>query len=121
MLEKVIPCITCPIGCAITVRGEGSEIVRMTGNQCKRGEEYARNEFIHPERILTTTVMLEGTDNPLLPVRSDKPIPKELLIPCMQEIRNVRIAAPIPRYQTIIPDILGTGANIVATGEAKGR
>lgn len=117
MTEKTITCITCPIGCDIVVRGEGETIASMAGNQCKRGEEYARNEFIHPVRILTTTIRVEGaTSTPLVSVRSDKPVPKELLLRCMEEIKAATVNAPVSRYDVIISDILGTGANIRATG-----
>ena len=119
MTEKVITCITCPIGCNITVRGEGKEISCMEGYQCKRGEEYARNEFIHPVRILTTTVRVEGADCPLVPVRSDKPIPRELLMQCMEKIKTVVVEAPVFRRDVIIPNVLGSDANIIATGSVK--
>ena len=119
MIEKVITCITCPVGCDITVRGEGEKISGMEGYQCKRGEEYAHNEFIHPVRILTTIVKVDGGNAPLVAVRSDKPVPKELLLDCMQKIKTVRVKSPVRRYDVIIPNILGTGANMVATGEVK--
>lgn len=119
MVEKIITCITCPIGCDIVVSGEGDGILSMKGNQCKRGEEYASKEFMHPVRILTTTVKVNGADTPLLPIRSDKPVPQELLMQCMDEIRNVRVTPPISRYDVIIAHILGTDVNIVATGEVK--
>jgi len=119
MAEKIITCITCPVGCDILVRGEGETISHMEGCQCKRGEEYAQNEFIHPVRILTTTVKVEGADAPLVSVRSDKPVPKELLFECMNEIKAVTVEAPVSRYDVIIPNILGTGVNICATGTAK--
>jgi len=117
MTEKLITCIICPIGCNITVRGEGAEISDMQGNQCKRGMEYASNEFAHPVRILTTTVRVLGADRPLIPVRSDKPIPKELLLQCMETIKTAVAETPIHRYDILVPNILGTGANIVATDE----
>lgn len=119
MTEKKITCITCPLGCNIVVRGEKESIVYMKGNQCKRGEEYARNEFIHPVRILTTTVKVEGADCPLIAVRSDRPVPQGLLMQCMEEIKNVSMKAPVSRYDVIISNILGTNANIVATGETR--
>jgi len=119
MTEKIITCITCPIGCNIIVRGAGEEIFYMEGYQCKRGEEYARNEFVHPVRILTTTVKVEGADCPLIPVRSDKPVPQELLMQCMEKIKDVVVESPVFRYDVIIPDILGTGANIMSTGEVR--
>ena len=118
MDERVITCITCPVGCDITVRGGDNRITAMEGNQCKRGEEYARAEFFHPARILTTSVKVEGASAPLVPVRSDKPIPKKLLFACMEEIKAVTVTAPVSRYDVIIADILGTGANICATGTA---
>lgn len=117
MTKKIITCITCPLGCTIAVCGEGGEIASMEGSKCKRGEEYAQNEFTHPVRILTTTVRVENADSPLVAVRSDKPISKKLLMQCMAEIKNVAVMAPVRRYDIIIPNILGTDANIVATGE----
>lgn len=117
MTEKIITCITCPIGCAITVRGKKEEIVSIEGNQCVRGEEYARNEFINPMRILTTTIKVIGSDQPLVAVRSDKPIPRKMLMACMKEIVKAEVSAPVKRYDVLILNILNTGANIVATGE----
>ncbi|MGI6402858.1 MAG: DUF1667 domain-containing protein [Oscillospiraceae bacterium] len=117
MREKNIICTICPIGCHITVRGEDQVVHSIEGNQCLRGEEYARNEFIQPMRILTTTVKVEGGDTPLLPVRSDRPVPLEKLMECMEVIKEVSVSKPVNRYQVIIPNILGTEANIVATGE----
>ena len=32
----------------------------VSGNRCVRGEEYGKNEYLHPKRMLTTTVKLEG-------------------------------------------------------------
>jgi len=118
MTEKNIICIVCPVGCHITVRGEGQTVHSIEGNQCSRGVEYARNEFIQPVRILTTTVRVEGGRTPLLPVRSDRPVPLEKLMACMDVIKEVTVSTPVHRYQVIVPNILGTGANIVATGEA---
>ena len=119
MREKIITCITCPIGCDIVVRGEDRIVSHLEGNQCKRGEEYARNEFSHPVRILTSIVKVSGADVPLVPVRSDKPIPLELFMQCMEKIKSVTVAAPVLRYDVIIPNILGTDANILATGEVE--
>jgi CxxC motif-containing protein len=117
-MEKRITCITCPLGCEISVIGEGAEIQSMSGQGCKRGEEYARNEFIHPLRILTSTVKVSGSTVPLAAIRTSKPIPKELLFPGMEEIRKLRTEAPVKRGEILLPNILGTGADIVVTGEA---
>ena len=68
-----------------------------------------------PVRILTSTVKVDGEDR-LVPVRSDRPIPKELLMDCMAVIRRTVVKAPVSTYDIIIPDVCGCGANIVATG-----
>ncbi len=114
-MRKDIICTICPIGCNISVEGEGENISSISGYSCKRGIEYGKNEFSHPVRILTTTVKVAGTDQ-LLPVRSSKPIPKELIMQCMEEIRKVNASGKTKRYDVIIPNICESGADIVATG-----
>ncbi len=114
-MNKEIICTVCPRGCHIQVEGDGENVKSLSGNACKRGETYANAEYAHPVRILTTTVKLAGEAYGLLPVRSSKPIPKELQGACMEEIRKVEVARPIARYDVIIENILGTGADIVAT------
>ena len=116
MQAKKIICTVCPIGCPITVRGEGEQIVSMDGCGCKRGEAYASGEFIHPVRILTSTIKVEGGNVPLVPVRSLRPVPKELLLQCMDEIRRISVKPPINRYDVLIANILGTDIDIVASG-----
>ena len=116
MQQKKIICTVCPIGCNIIVRGEGEQIESMEGFGCKRGEAYARSEFSHPVRILTSTVKVEGGNAPLVPVRSSEPVPKDLLFKCMDEIRNLDVKAPVDRYDVLISNILGTGIDIIASG-----
>ncbi len=119
MVEKIITCIICPVGCEITVRGEGDVISFMEGHTCKRGEEYASSEFIHPMRILTSTVKVEGAATPLVPVRSSAPIPLDKQLACMEEIRKVCAEPPVHRYDVLVANILETGADIVATGQVE--
>lgn len=119
MTEKKITCIICPIGCEITVKGDGNQITSIEGYACKRGETYAQNEYICPVRMLTSTIKVEGADVPLVAVRSDRPVPKDLLMQCMEEVKKAKVTAPVFRYDILIHDILGSGINIVATGEAE--
>ena len=53
--------------------------------------------------------------HPVVPVKSDAPIPKTMMFDAMKEINKAVVDAPVSIGQVIIPDILGTGANIVAT------
>lgn len=114
-MKKEIICTVCPRGCHIQVEGEGEKILSVEGYSCKRGLEYASAEFAHPVRILTTTVKMAGVQSDLLPVRSNQPVPKEKLFDCMEAIRTVQVKLPVKRYDVIIPNICGTGVDIVAT------
>ncbi len=113
-MKKEIICTVCPRGCHMQVEGEGEKILSVEGNGCKRGLEYGSAEFAHPVRILTTTVKLSG-ENDLLPVRSNKPLPKEKVMECMEIIRTTAVKAPVKCYDVIIPNICDCGVDIVAT------
>ena len=118
-MKKEIICTVCPRGCSITVDGDGKNVQTVEGYGCKRGLEYASAEYAHPVRILTTTVRLADTDHDLLPVRSAKPLPKEQIFACMEVIRAVTVEGPVAMHQVIVPDICGTGADIIATKGVK--
>ncbi len=114
-MEKEIICTVCPMGCHIRVSGEGDRIDSIEGFTCKRGETYGRNEFSHPVRILTSTVKLSGGEETLLPVRSEKPVPKELVQAIVAELKKVEAAAPVKRHDVIVPNVLGTGVDIISS------
>ena len=118
-MKKEIICTVCPRGCHVTVEGQGDVIEKVEGFGCKRGQEYASAEFAHPVRILTTTVKIEGVPGDLLPVRSNKPVPKEKLMDCMAVIRTAQVKLPVEQYAVVVPNICGTGVDIVATKEIK--
>ncbi|MGB9672020.1 MAG: DUF1667 domain-containing protein, partial [Candidatus Norongarragalinales archaeon] len=108
-------CIGCPVGCEITLTTDDGVIVEVVGGECRLGTEYAKKEFINPERILTTTVRVEGGVLPVLPVRTEKPIQKKLIKDCMRKLAKVVVKAPIKCGQVIYANILDTGVNIVAS------
>ncbi|HKM01467.1 MAG TPA: DUF1667 domain-containing protein [Sedimentibacter sp.] len=114
-MKKEIICTICPIGCTIIVEGDVNNIFSISGNQCSRGLDFSKNEFLHPARILTTSVKVENSSTPLLPVRSNKPIPKELIMDCMKVIKDVKVTVPIKSKDIIISNICDSGADIIAT------
>ncbi len=112
--SKDIRCIVCPTGCLVHVENISGELI-IEGHSCKRGEEYAREEFISPKRILTTTMRVEKGFLPLIPVRSDKPIPKDKLEESLKLIAQTQTKAPIKMGDTLIEHILGLDINIIAS------
>jgi len=115
MMTKTIKCITCPIGCDITVTAEGGTILETSGNECKRGEEYASNEFLAPKRILTSVVKAEDYRLPVVSVRTSKAIPKHLMFECMEILRGITAKAPFMPGDVLVSNVLGTDADIIIT------
>ena len=119
MKTKELICVSWPIGCAVTVTlDDNNEVVSVTGNTCKRGDSYARQECTHPERMLTSTVKVTGSRLPVVPVNSAKPVPKELLLNCMQESTRVTVQAPVHIGDVVLANILNTGVDIVGPNNA---
>lgn len=114
-MKKEMTCVACPLGCTINVEFEGTEVISVTGNTCKRGDAYARTEIVNPTRSLTSSVKVNGGIHPVVPVKSSKAVPKTMLFECMKEINKACVTAPVKLGQVIIENILGTGADIVAT------
>lgn len=113
-MEKInLTCVTCPIGCQITVTRNGDEITSIVGNTCKRGEAYARNEVICPKRVITSTV--RDTQGNLISVKSSAPIEKKLMLEAMKLINAAVINGQTAIGDVIIDNILDSGTNIVAT------
>ena len=111
---KELICITCPRGCHLKV-DEERKIV--TGNFCKRGEVYGLNEVINPVRVVTSTVKIEGASINLLPVRTNKPIKKTLIMDVLKKLKTIKVMAPIHVGDVIVENIFGSGVDIIATRE----
>lgn len=116
MEKRNVTCVVCPKGCSITAIIENGKISEISGSGCKRGEEYAAAECTNPVRTLTTIVRVAGGNHPMAPVKSKKPLPKKLLLQCVQEINKYTVKAPLKVGDVIVSDILGTGIDIIATG-----
>jgi len=108
-------CIMCPMGCEMTVTLENGKFVSVTGNSCPRGAAYAETEVTDPRRMLTTTVRIRGGLLPLLPVVSKEPLPKGKVADCVAFLRDVVVQAPVRAGDVIVPDILGSGVDIISS------
>jgi len=112
---RIMNCITCPMGCEMTVTIENGIVTAVVGNTCPRGKKYAEIEVTAPKRMLTSTVKIKGGILPLLPVVSQNPLPKERILDCAKELRKITVEAPISAGQVICGNILGLGVNIIAS------
>lgn len=114
-------CTTCPSECLLTVEVERSadgavvEVRSVTGNSCPRGDTFAHQELTCPMRVLTTTVAVSGGDEALLPVRTAEAIPLELHAQAMDLIRGLVVDAPICMSDVVLPNLLDTGTDLIAS------
>ncbi len=65
--------------------------------------------------MLTATVIVESKIRAALPVRLSKAIPKDTVKDCMNVIAKARLKPPVKGAQVIIPNILDTGVDVIAT------
>ncbi|WP_432318566.1 DUF1667 domain-containing protein [Collinsella aerofaciens] len=114
-------CTTCPSECLLTVEverdadGAVAEVHSVFGNSCPRGDTFARQELTCPMRVLTTTVAVSGGDETLLPVRTAEAIPLELHAQAMDLIRGLVVKAPIRMSDVVLPNLLDTGTDLIAS------
>ena len=114
-------CTTCPSECLLTVEVERNadgavvEVRSVTGNNCPRGDKFARQELTCPMRVLTTTVAVSGGDEALLPARTAEAIPLELHAQAMNLIRSLVVNAPIHMGDVILPNPLDTNIDLIAS------
>jgi CxxC motif-containing protein len=113
--ETKIICIGCPKGCSITINHVEKDIQNIKGSGCKKGVEYAQNEFTEPTRILTSTVKVNSGELPFVPVKTESPIRKDKLFDCMREISWLEVDSPIKLGSVVKTNIGQTGVDLIAT------
>ena len=118
-MKKELICIGCPTGCAVTVEYEGKTVLGVTGNRCKNGYDYAVQEAIAPVRVLTGLMRAEGCERPFA-VRTSRPVPKERIRDCARALKGVRPPLPVRIGDVVLPNVCGTGADVVAAQDFAG-
>lgn len=113
--EREITCIACPMGCRMVVQQNDGGEVTVEGATCKRGVTYGTQEFTCPMRTVTSSVRVTGGAHPLCAVKTRENVPKASIPAVLDAIAAVRPQAPITIGQVIVPDIAGTGVDLVAT------
>ena len=116
MAEEVnLICTACPQGCTLTAVIENGEVIEVRGYNCKKGLDYGVAEMTDPRRMVATTVKVKNGFHPLLPVYTERPVPKPLIPQILVEIRKVEVTAPVKMKSVILENVLGTGVNVLAS------
>lgn len=119
-MTKNLICVSCPIGCRLSVEIEDEKVLSVAGNTCLRGAEYANDECVDPKRIVTSIAKIEGSEMPL-PVKTAVPIKKQYIMDCVREIRRIVVKPPVKIGDIIIHDVCGSGVEILATANREER
>ena len=125
-MERKMVCISCPLGCRLTVRWENEDEITVKGNKCAKGESYAREEILAPKRVVTATVAVAGPAEKAggprrLPVKTSAPLLKEHIAALLDELYGLEVKAPVACGDVLLPDVAGTGVDVVATRTVKER
>ena len=112
-MKRELTCIVCPIGCQLCATLVDGAVTEVTGNTCPRGKQYAIDECTNPVRTSTTTA--RTADGGVIPVKTDRPIPKNLMFECMEEVNRVTVTLPAHIGDIVIENLLETGANVIVT------
>ena len=108
-------CVNCPLGCLLTAVVDVGAVTEVLGNQCARGVAYAEAECVNPTRMVTSTVPVENAAAAVLPVKTRTAIPKDRIMACMEQLRDVTARAPIAVGEVVLADVAGTGVDVVAS------
>jgi CxxC motif-containing protein/thioredoxin reductase len=120
--DNQLVCIGCPASCLITIdKGVdgSSESLKISGNSCPVGEEYARKEVTAPTRYLASFMRIAGGSGKVVSVKTAADIPKGKIFGCMKEIRGKTASAPVFAGDILIHNVAGTGVDVVATANRR--
>lgn len=115
MTKVELTCINCPLGCQLTALVENGVVTNVSGNNCLRGERYAKSEVTDPKRTVTSTVKC---DNKRVSVKTVPEVPKDKIFSVMDEIHKIEVKPPIHIGTVIMHNIANAGSDLIATSES---
>jgi CxxC motif-containing protein len=121
VMDRKLVCISCPLGCRLTVSYRDENHISVKGNKCAKGYSYAREEVLAPRRVVTATVRLESAALLRLPVKTTEPLPKEHIPWLLDQIYAMKVTPPVICGDLLLSNIQNTGVDLVAARSVKER
>lgn len=112
---KEMVCITCPLGCRLELEIEDGDIKAVYHNSCKRGIDYANQEYYDPRRMVTATAPIEHAPVKRIPVRTSEPIPVKHINALLNAIYSLDLEAPLQIETPVITNFADTGVDVITT------
>ncbi len=110
--DREVLCVRCPKGCRLKLFIDENIVVK--GQECKLGGDYGKKEARHPEREVPTTVKIKNARWPRLPVRRKKSVPLAKIDEVMEELRGLKVEAPVKKGEVIVQNVADTSVDIIA-------
>lgn len=114
-MSREMICINCPMGCRLTVDDSDKSNIKVAGNTCPRGITYAVNEVTAPKRMVTGSVAVIGGTIPMVSVKTREAIPKGLIFDSLEQLKKVKLKAPVHIGDVVIANVCGCGVDFIAT------
>jgi len=122
-MRKTLICVICPNGCELDVNYEITDgkisVKGIVGELCKKGPKWAEMELVSPMRTVCSSVLVEGGELPLVSVRTQSPIPLGKIMDLMEEIKALKVKAPVKIGQVLLENPRGIKTKIIATREVR--
>lgn len=115
MEKREMTCIACPMGCRMLVSRDEDGTITVENATCKRGVTYGEQEFTCPMRTVTSSVRVVDGSRPLCAVKTSDTVPKAKIPQVLEIIRTAQPKAPVAIGQVVVPNIAGTGVDLIAT------
>lgn len=115
-MKRNLTCIICPRGCSLTVEIENGN-AKVTGNACKKGEEYGAQECLCPVRTVTSILRVSNRQDVMVSVKTAVPVKKENIFDVMKVLKNASVEAPVAAGAVLLQNVCG--ADIIATKAVK--
>lgn len=113
MVKQAI-CNRCLKKCILEIEKQDT-LLEVSGNQCDEGIKYAEEEIKNNSGILTTLVRIKGASSNVVPVKSSKPIEKQLWVDCSKALSRIYVGAPVKIGDIVCKNILNTGVDIICS------
>lgn len=110
-------CILCPKGCNIEIEENIDQDFSVSGFGCKRGKKYAIEELTCPQRLVTSSVFVQGGNYCTVSVKTKNPVDRSRIPDVLKELVNFIVKAPVSIGDVLITNVAGTGVDIIATRE----
>lgn len=113
---RELTCIVCPNGCSLQIN-QDVDPWSIVGNLCPRGIQFAWKELTNPTRTVCSTVRTSFAAARRLPVRTRGEVPLVRVQSVMSEISHLVVDRAVQTGDTLIENVAGTGAAVIATAD----